>query len=100
MALTNALRERTLCARALMVGALPCYGAPMGDRGNPPKMPTARRKRRDGLEITEEMISAAAEVLWMETSLDVSQTWAKILAKTMLQRALQGSGSETAEEKR
>jgi hypothetical protein len=67
----------------------------MGDRG----APTARRRKRAKVEITEEMISAAAEVLWMETSLDVSQTWAQILAKTMLQRALR-EGSEIAEEKR
>jgi hypothetical protein len=61
---------------------------------------TGRRKRPEKIEITEEMISAAAEVLWMETSLDVSQTWAEILAKTMLQRALRESGSEIAQEKR
>jgi hypothetical protein len=66
----------------------------MGDQG----ASTARRRKRGKVEITEEMISAAAEVLWTETSLDVSQIWAELLAKRMLQRALQERPSETGEE--
>jgi hypothetical protein len=38
------------------------------------------------IEITEEMISAAAEVLWKDPLLEISESWAEEKAREMLLR--------------
>jgi hypothetical protein len=63
--------------------------ASMGSR-----VPTGRRKKRDRIKITEEMTSAAAEVLWMDPSLDIPQAWAERIAREMLERASRVSETE------
>jgi hypothetical protein len=57
-----------------------------------------KAKIEPDIGITEEMISAAAEVLWLEDPLlDIPQGSAEVIAEKMLRRALAASGDRTRE---
>jgi hypothetical protein len=64
----------------------------MGDRG----APTARRRKRDRIKITEEMISAAAEVLSANEGWVFGYGSAQAVATDMLACAL-GAHSEESD---
>jgi hypothetical protein len=47
------------------------------------------------IEITPAMIEAAAEILWKDPLLDITEGWAEDLAEKMLRCALRASRGET-----
>ena len=45
---------------------------------------TNETEKHEEIEVTEEMISAAAEVLWKDPLLEISESWAEEKAREML----------------